>query len=510
MKTSAIAMLLTTALVPFAAVAQTNSQPRAGTPNQPAQQNQQQNQNQNQNRSQMQTVSASDLQGMTVINDRGDEVGEVERLVIGKGDQAMAVIAFGDFLELDGQTRVIPLSRLRMNGDQLVAHAVTDAGFRRLTTYESGMDGYREASAGYRAQLQTASADAADQQNRRGSRIIVQQGTPNIRVDPADPRVTVRQAQPRVTVNQDQPEIIVRQRRPTVRVDIPQPEIIVRMPEPDVNVAMSQPQVQVNQPRPRVEVTRRQQQPQVQVEEATPEVMIQRSVQSQSNVQFNRADGQPTVRYERAEPRVIVNSGEGQPTVRIERQGQSPADRQDGENRQASNAQSNDRTTGDQQAQQRQQAQSNRNAGMASGQAASSAETALTDEDRQRAKERLSVGEVNTTASTSTQPVRNRNVLIGDLTDMDIFNARGEQLGEIERVVADANGRRFVVISHGGFLGFGEDRVAFPLQRFGIQGDRLVIRGVTEADIEAMDDYRAQAAAFNDVGEAESARVRIW
>lgn len=224
---------------------------------------------------------------------------------------------------------------------------------------------------------------------------------------------------------------------------------------------------------------------------------------------LNRADGQPTVRYERAEPRVIVNSGEGQPTVRIERQGQAAANRQDGENRQAASAQTNARTSGDQQAQQRQQAQADRNAQMA-GQAASGAETGLTDEDRQRAKERLSDGDVDTTASTSTQPVRSRNVLIGDLTDMDIFNARGEQLGEIERVVADANDRRFVVISHGGFLGFGEDRVAFPLQRFGIQGDRLVIRGVTEDDIEAMDDYRAQAAAFNDVGEAESARVRIW
>jgi hypothetical protein len=43
-----------------------------------------------------------------------------------------------------------------------------------------------------------------------------------------------------------------------------------------------------------------------------------------------------------------------------------------------------------------------------------------------------------------------------------------------------------------------------------MRGDRLVIRGVTEQDIEAMDDYRNQAANYRNVAETERADLRIW
>jgi hypothetical protein len=76
--------------------------------------------------------------------------------------------------------------------------------------------------------------------------------------------------------------------------------------------------------------------------------------------------------------------------------------------------------------------------------------------------------------------------------------------------VADGNNKRYVVIGHGGFLGIGEDRVAFPLERFGISGDRLVIRGVTENDIEAMDDYRDQTANYRRLSNNDRLDLRVW
>jgi hypothetical protein len=96
------------------------------------------------------------------------------------------------------------------------------------------------------------------------------------------------------------------------------------------------------------------------------------------------------------------------------------------------------------------------------------------------------------------------------MDDMDVYNARGEKLGDAERIVVDGNNKRYVVIGHGGFLGIGEDRVAFPLERFGISGDRLVIRGVTEEDIEAMDDYRDQAMNYRRLSNNERLDLRVW
>jgi predicted outer membrane protein len=323
---------------------------------------------------------------------------------------------------------------------------------------------------------QQAQQMAQNRPGQDGSRIVVQQTAPTVRVDPADPRVVVRQAQPQVTVNQAQPEIIVRQPQPTVRIDIPQPEIIVRMPEPDVNVAMAQPQVQVDQPQPQVQVMQPQQQPQVQVERTQPQVMVQRSADSEPNVQVRQVEGQPTVRYERAQPRVIVNQAQGQPNVRIERQGEG------------------------------QQAQ----AGQPQQQATpASARREYTEEQRRAVRERLSAGDVETTAAVN-QNFEMRNMTVGEIEDTNVYNARGDEIGEVDRVIRTPQGRHFLVVGAGGFLGIGRDTVAFPLERFGIRGDRLVIRGVTESDIEAMDDYRDQLDRFQRLDRTARAEMRIW
>ncbi|MBJ6126810.1 DUF4142 domain-containing protein [Microvirga splendida] len=306
------------------------------------------------------------------------------------------------------------------------------------------------------------------QNQQAGSRILVQQAAPTVRVDPADPRVIVRQQQPQVTVNQAQPEILVRQPQPTVRVDIPQPEIIVRMPQPDVNVALAQPQVQVRQPQPQVQVTQPQQ-PQVQVERSQPQVMVQRQAGSEAQVQVQRAEGQPTVRYERAEPRVVVNQAEGQPNVRIERQGEG----------QQASAQTQQRPE-------------------------------FTEEQRRMVSERLRAGDdVETTAAVN-QNFEMRPVAVSDLEDTDVYNARGDEIGQVDRVIVTPQGRHFVVVGAGGFLGIGRDTVAFPLERFGMRNDRLVIRGVTEQDIEAMDDYRDRLDSYQRVDRTAQAELRIW
>jgi predicted outer membrane protein/sporulation protein YlmC with PRC-barrel domain len=292
---------------------------------------------------------------------------------------------------------------------------------------------------------------AQNQSGQDPSRIVVQQTAPTIRIDPADPRVTVRQQQPQVTVNQAQPEIIVRQPQPTVRVDIPQPEIIVRMPEPDVNVAMAQPQVQVQQPRPQVQVVQPQQQPQVQVDRAQPQVTVQRQASADPNVQVQQAEGQPTVRYERAPPRVIVNQAPGQPSVRIERMGE------------------NQQTAAAPQQQQQQAA-------------------------------------VSSPQATGALP-GGQAIAVSRVTDMDLYNARGNELGDVERVVQGQDGKQYLVVGAGGFLGIGERKVAIPTDRVAMQGDRLVIQGVTEDQIRAMQPFDDNNRNFRELDNNQQVQV---
>ena len=88
--------------------------------------------------------------------------------------------------------------------------------------------------------------------------------------------------------------------------------------------------------------------------------------------------------------------------------------------------------------------------------------------------------------------------------------ARGQDLGEVDRIIVTPQGKRFVVVASGGFLGIGEDKVASPLDRFWMRGNNLVIRGVTENDIDAMDNYRDTLDNFQRLSRNDTADLRVW
>jgi hypothetical protein len=255
--------------------------------------------------------------------------------------------------------------------------------------------------------------------------IVVQQPAPAVRVDQAAPQVTVQQQQPQVTVRQPQPEITVRQAAPTVTIDIPQPEIIVRMPRPQVDVAMAQPQVQVNQPPPQVQVTQPQQ-PQVDVQPAEPRVNVQTGAAATVQVEENKT--QPTVRYERAEPKVVINQRQGEPQVKLE-----PAEVPNG----------------------------------------------------------------SKPATTGAAP--RQGVTVARIKSMDLFNMRGDRLGDVERVIQSADGKRLIIVGIGGFLGIGERHVAIPAERVVVRGNRLVIDGLTDDQVRRMPAFDRNNRDFREV-----------
>lgn len=346
-----------------------------------------------------------------------------------------------------------------------------------------------------------------DQQSGEGAQIRIQRTPPSVMVDQASPHVTVQQARPTVSVHQAQPEIVVRQPRPTVTIDIPQPQITLRMPDPQVNVAQAEPKVTVQRARPQVQVQRSDEQAQVKVERAEANVDVRRQ---QASVEVNRAQGQPAVRYEREDPRVVVNRAEGQPEVRIERMtsDQSSA-RGQGMSRPAA-SQSADQNETSQQAAQGGTTARSADQSDTSQQAARRGTTA---EERDRATQRLASspeGQTQGSARSNADATPRRSVRVEVIEGMPVYNVRGERVGDVDTVVRNRAGRKYVVVADGGFLGFGEDKVAFPTERFWMRGDRLVIRGVTSDDLDNLADYRDQAATYTDLAENNTIEVRDW
>lgn len=335
-------------------------------------------------------------------------------------------------------------------------------------------------------------------QEGQASQIVVQQEAPTIQVEQASPVVSVQQPQPQVTVHQQRPQITVRQPQPTVTIDIPQPEITVRMPRPNVNVAMAQPQVQVRQPKPQVRIETPPQQPQVQVQRSQPQVQVTQA-EGQPQVDLQRSSAEPEVRYEREQPRVVVNQPQGQPKVRYEtaQAGASP------ENGPDASGQGNGPVP--------HAAQSNQQAAGAKPSTAQASQTAGQQaNDPVALRDRVNAGDTEATGSVASGTAKTRTLSVSALENMNVYNARGDELGDIDRVIVDGQGRKYLVIGNGGFWGIGRDRVAFPLDRFWAGADRIVIRGVTEQDIENMDNYKSQFDTMKRLSANDHADLRIW
>jgi hypothetical protein len=68
---------------------------------------------------------------------------------------------------------------------------------------------------------------------------------------------------------------------------------------------------------------------------------------------------------------------------------------------------------------------------------------------------------------------------------LNLYNAQGNELGDVERVVEGPDGKQYLVIGAGGFLGIGEKPVPIPLERVAVRGDRLVdqIRAMQTVDL---------------------------
>jgi len=98
----------------------------------------------------------------------------------------------------------------------------------------------------------------------------------------------------------------------------------------------------------------------------------------------------------------------------------------------------------------------------------------------------------------------------GRLTDMDVYNRAGQNLGEVDQVIADQTGeKKYLVLAHGGFIGLFEDEVALPLERVLYRGDRLVVSGLTEQEIADMPNWEDRVQNSRELDDNQTVEVKL-
>ncbi|WP_181870005.1 PRC-barrel domain-containing protein [Halomonas sp. DQ26W] len=172
------------------------------------------------------------------------------------------------------------------------------------------------------------------------------------------------------------------------------------------------------------EIEVRQEAPDVTVEQQAPEVTIEQP--------------DPNVEIDQAEPEVtVVQQGEAE--VRVESADEASAEMRDTEQRDEDRDQRDDEEMfADQNGQDR---------------------AAQDEADRDQERD-----------------ARDRGIQVSELENRDLINQDGEELGDIERVVRDTqSGDIYVIVTEGGFLGFGEDEMAYPIENLEIRSDGEVV-----------------------------------
>ena len=90
----------------------------------------------------------------------------------------------------------------------------------------------------------------------------------------------------------------------------------------------------------------------------------------------------------------------------------------------------------------------------------------------------------------STVPLGGRSTenLIGDTVE----NPKGEEIGQIEDVVRNAQGTTFLVVELGTPMGLGARTVVIPVDQFEISANRVILVPATEGQIKSLRDYKPE------------------
>lgn len=220
------------------------------------------------------------------------------------------------------------------------------------------------------------------------------------------------------------------QRTAQIAVDQSAPEVNVRQPAPQVSVEQVAPEISVQQRRPEITVDQRR--PEVTVNQPRPEVTVN---QPKPEVTINQA--KPEVSITQAEPNVSVQR-QGEPQITVQKSGRPE----------------------------------------------------VTVEDRAGSDPLQTAPSGSETQAAQSEPLNqitrlDRQQVIGK----SLFGPNNESFGDVEDVVLAPDGTvDLLLVDVGGFLGIGVRRVAIPLDKVQLEGDRLTT-SLTQEEAENLPPY---------------------
>jgi predicted outer membrane protein len=94
---------------------------------------------------QRQPMSASQINKMKLYNERGDQLGDVEHVILVNDNEPYVVIGHGGFLGLGEKQVAIALDNTVVQGDRLVTHGLTDDQIKAMASWDSKAGNYHRA-----------------------------------------------------------------------------------------------------------------------------------------------------------------------------------------------------------------------------------------------------------------------------------------------------------------------------------------------------------------------------
>jgi hypothetical protein len=102
-----------------------------------------------------------------------------------------------------------------------------------------------------------------------------------------------------------------------------------------------------------------------------------------------------------------------------------------------------------------------------------------------------------------------RLVAISVIDEQNVFNLRGEELGEVEGIFLGPDRQYYAIVAFGEFLGLGGTNRVIPLSRMYYRNDQMILPGVTEAEVSTFPVWGAQLLGFRRLAPTAMIPVRV-